>query len=51
MTLSDRSEWTKEEKDPHKLAWFNKLTGLIQKKRVAQGLKKLEEAEIKLNVG
>ena len=51
MTLSDRSEWTQEEKDPYKLAWLDKLTGPIQKKGVAQSLRKLEEAEIKLNVG
>ena len=48
------SDWTKEEKDPHIarwLAWLNKLTGPIQKKRVEQALKELEEeSETELNI-
>ena len=49
------AEWTYEEKDPHIarwLAWLDKLTGPIQKKRVAQALKEFgEEAETEPNVG
>ena len=49
------AKWTQEEKDPYIarwLAWLDKLTGPIQKKRVAQTLKELEEkAETEPNVG
>ena len=40
------AEWIQEERDSHiarSLAWLDKLNGPIQKKRVAQALKELEE--------
>ncbi len=40
------TEWTQKQKDPHIaswLAWLDKLTGPIQKKKVTKSLKELED--------